>query len=90
MRIAKITPAERAFLASAVVAACLAGGLAGYSAYDSEAEAQFHGGVLPEDALEAKFTLAWQFASAFLRWGGGIALLGGVVPVTAWRVFKRD
>jgi hypothetical protein len=79
MPLPRLTRGERAFLVVALIAAFLVATLAGYAAYQAEAEAQFHGGVLPEDAAEAQFELAWQFGSAFLLWGTGIALFAGVV-----------
>jgi hypothetical protein len=84
----RITRGERAFLIAALVAAFLVASLAGFAAYEGEAEAQFHGGVLPEDAAEAQFALAWQFASAFLAWGIGIALFAGVVLFLMRRFFN--
>jgi hypothetical protein len=88
MPLPKITRAERAYLIAAFAAAVLVGCLAGYAAYQGEAEAQFHGGVLPEDAAQAQVALAWQFASAFLRWAISVALATGVVPF-AVRLFIK-
>jgi hypothetical protein len=86
----RFTRGEKVLLVAAVVAAILVGTLAGYAAYEGEAEAQFHGGVLPEDFAEAQFELAWQFASAFARWSIGIALIAGVVPFGVRRLFKGE
>ena len=88
MPFAKITRAERALLIAAVAVACLVGGLAAFVAYQDEAEAQFHGGVLPEDAAAANFALVWEPSSAFARWGLGIFLAVGIAPIGLTRLIK--
>ena len=88
MHFAKITRAERALLIAAVAVACLVGSLAAFAAYQDEAEAQFHGGVLPEDAAEANFALVWEPASAFARWGFGMLLAIGIAPIAVTRFIK--
>lgn len=80
---------EKYFLIAALAVALVLGSLAGYAAYEEEAEAQFHGGVLDEDRVQADWALVWEFTCAFARWGGGTFLLLGVLPVVARRGWVR-
>ena len=82
------TRIEKLLLIVAVSAACLVGGVAGYAAYSDEAEAQFHGGVLEEDAAEAKFALIREATVAFARWGLG-SFFVGAAPIALGRLCRR-
>lgn len=83
------TRVERLLLIAAVSVACVVGGVAGYAAYSDEAEAQFHGGVLEEDAAEAKFALIWEATVAFARWGLGI-FFAAAAPIAVRRLWMRS
>lgn len=89
MRFSAFTRGEKRLLIAAFVAACLAGSLAALVAYEDEEEAQFHGGVLEEDAAEAKLALFCEPISAFARWGIGSVLIFGVAPIVVWRLLPR-
>jgi hypothetical protein len=77
---------EKRLLIAALLLACLVGSLAGYAAYADGAEARFHGGVLDGDAAKAKAALLWETISAFARWGIGVFLVVGVVPIAVRRL----
>lgn len=89
-RVTPLARGEKRLLIVAFVLACLVGGLAARFAYMDEAEAQFHGGVLKEDAAEARFALFWEPASAFARWGVCSLLIVGVGPIAVWRLLRRS
>jgi Na+/proline symporter len=89
MRSVVLKSGEKRLLIAAIVAACLIGSFAGYVAYLDEAEAQFHGGVLEEDASEAQLALIWEPTTAFARWAIGIVLIVGVAPIGVRRLVKR-
>jgi len=87
MRSVLLKSGEKRLLIAALVAACVIGGFAGYLAYLDEAEAQFHGGVLEEDAVTAQLALIWEPTTAFARWAIGLVLIFGVVPIGVRRLF---
>lgn len=89
MRVQVLSRLERVLLITTLAVACLVGACAAYGAHLAEAEAQFHGGVLPEDAAEAEFALVWEPASAFARWSGGVVLALGVGPLAVMRWFAK-
>jgi len=80
---------ERLFLAAVCVLAIVVGCFAGYSAYFSESEAQFHGGVLPEDASEAAWRLVSKTGSAFVIASFLTVVFAGLLPIWLSRLFGR-
>jgi hypothetical protein len=89
MRFAPFSRGEKKLLIATLVLACFVGSLTGCVAYTNEAEAQFHGGVLEEDAAEAKFALFWEFTSAFAQYGIGSFLILGVAPISVRRLLRQ-
>ena len=78
-------------LVAAVLSVAI-GACGGYLGYFVEAEGQFHGGVLDEDAAHAQWALVLEAAVGFAKAGGVAVLLIGIVPLAIWRLIasRRD
>lgn len=85
----RFTRGEKKLLLAACLLACALGGLAGYVAYSLEAERQFHGGILEEDAAGAAWNLRWLFVVAFIQAGVATLFAVGVIPLLLRRFFSE-
>jgi len=83
----RLTPMERWLIIVGCVMAVVVGGFFGYVAYFLGAEAQFHGGVLPEDEAEAFWGLVLETAVAFVKAAALSLLLIPALPVALRRLW---